>query len=367
MVMNPNKAQDVWKDAGEHVQFTVLELKRENQAREQEAIQEFVERFQAITRSMRIRDNKGNLKVSLGFSNDAWDYLFPNAPKPKELETYQTLTGPKYKMPAAKGDIFLHIRANDEAAVYEFMAQVMLFIRDITTVIDETKGFRYFEGRAIIGFIDGTENPEPQDAAEYAIIGDEDPTFENGSYAFAQKWRHNMDIWNKLTTETQEKAVGRKKFSDLIIGDEDPTFENGSYAFAQKWRHNMDIWNKLTTETQEKAVGRKKFSDLELSEKEKFKNAHNVASQAEIDGVEQKIVRMNVPYSDPAANNTGTFFIGYSRHWTVTKKMLENMLEQNDYLLTFSDILGGQLFFIPSRPMLDQIAEGELNVSVRFS
>src|SRR5699024_11299696 len=54
----------------------------------------------------------------------SWDYLFPNAPKPKELETYQTLTGPKYKMPAAKGDIFLHIRANDEAAVYEFMAQV---------------------------------------------------------------------------------------------------------------------------------------------------------------------------------------------------------------------------------------------------
>lgn len=108
--MNPNKAQDVWKDAGEHGQVTVLELKRENQAKEQEAIQEFVERFQAITRSLRIRDNKGNLKVSLGFSNDAWDYLFPNAPKHKELGTYQTLTGPKYKMPAAKGDIFLHIR-----------------------------------------------------------------------------------------------------------------------------------------------------------------------------------------------------------------------------------------------------------------
>ncbi|OYS58251.1 peroxidase [Limosilactobacillus reuteri] len=314
MVMNPSKAQDVWKDAGEHVKFNVLELKSPDRAKEQEAIKEFVERFQAITRSLRIRDNKGNLKVALGFSSDAWDYLFPNAPKPKELEAYQTLTGPKYKMPAAEGDIFLHIRANDEAVVYEFMAQIMLFIKDITNVVDETKGFRYFEGRAIIGFIDGTENPEPQDAAEYAIIGDEDPAFENGSYAFAQKWRHNMDIWNKLTTEDQEKAVGRKK-----------------------------------------------FSDLELSEQEKFKNAHNVASQAEINGVEQKIVRMNVPYSDPASGNTGTFFIGYSRHWTVTKKMLENMLEQNDYLLTFSDILGGQLFFIPSRPMLDQIADGEIN------
>lgn len=312
--MNPNQAQDVWKDAGEHVQFTVLELKREDQAKEQAAIEEFVDRYQAIIRSLRIRDNKGNLKASLGFSNAAWDYLFPNAPKPKELETYQTISGDKYSMPATKGDIFLHIRANDEAVVYEMISQCMLFLKDYTTVVDETKGFRYFEGRAIIGFIDGTEAPQVEDAADYAIVGDEDPFFENGSYAFAQKWRHHMDIWNKLTTEDQEKAVGRKK-----------------------------------------------FSDLELSDKEKFKNAHNVTSQAKINGVEQKIVRMNVPYSDPASGITGTYFIGYSRHWTVTKKMLENMVEKHDYLLSFSDILSGQLFFIPSRPLLDKIADGELS------
>lgn len=312
--MNPNQAQDVWKDAGEHVQFTVLELKREDQAKEQAAIEEFVDRYQAIIRSLRIRDNQGNLKASLGFSNAAWDYLFPNAPKPKELETYETISGDKYSMPATKGDIFLHIRANDEAVVYELISQCMLFLKDYTTVVDETKGFRYFEGRAIIGFIDGTEAPQVEDAADYAIVGDEDPFFENGSYAFAQKWRHHMDIWNKLTTEDQEKAVGRKK-----------------------------------------------FSDLELKDQEKFKNAHNVASQAKINGVEQKIVRMNVPYSDPASGITGTYFIGYSRHWTVTKKMLENMVEKHDYLLSFSDILSGQLFFIPSRPLLDKIADGELS------
>lgn len=314
MTMNPNQAQDVWKDAGEHVQFTVLELKREDQANEQAAIEEFVDRYQAIIRSLRIRDNKGNLKASMGFSNAAWDYLFPNAPKPKELETYETISGDKYSMPATKGDIFLHIRANDEAVVYEMISQCMLFLKDYTTVVDETKGFRYFEGRAIIGFIDGTEAPQVEDAADYAIVGDEDPFFENGSYAFAQKWRHHMDIWNKLTTEDQEKAVGRKK-----------------------------------------------FSDLELKDQEKFKNAHNVASQAKINGVEQKIVRMNVPYSDPASGITGTYFIGYSRHWTVTKKMLENMVEKHDYLLSFSDILSGQLFFIPSRPLLDKIADGELS------
>ncbi|HIW69991.1 MAG TPA: Dyp-type peroxidase [Candidatus Limosilactobacillus merdipullorum] len=311
MAFDRAKVQDVWKDAGKEVQFTVLELKRQDQPKELAAISEFIDRFQAITRSLRIRAQDSNLKVAVGFSNDAWDYLFPNAPKPKELETYKGIKGDKYEMPATKGDIFLHVRANDRATVYEFMRQVMLFLKDITGVVDETHGFRYFEGRAIIGFIDGTENPEEDKAKDYAVIGDEDPQFENGSYAFAQKWRHEMDIWSKLSTETQEKAIGRKK-----------------------------------------------LDDLELSDGEKFQNAHNVVSQVEINGVSQNIVRMNVPYSDPATDITGTYFIGYARHWEVTKAMLESMVKGHDYLLSFSKILTGQLFFIPSKDTLDQIVDG---------
>ena len=158
MAIDPKKAQDVWKDIGEHVQFTVLKLKREDQAHELEVIREFCDRYQAIIRSLKIRDSnpqaESRLKVTFGFSNAAWDYLFPNGPKPKELETYTELKGPKYKMPASEGDLFFHIRASNEAVVYEAQTQFMRFLRDITEVVDETKGFRYFEGRAIIGFID---------------------------------------------------------------------------------------------------------------------------------------------------------------------------------------------------------------------
>ena len=169
MTVEPKLAQDVWKDAGKHVQFTVLELKRQDQKHEQEVVTAFADRYQAILRSLHIRDNEGCLRATFGFSSDAWDYLFPNAPKPKELVSYQTLRGDKYEMPATKGDLFFHIRANDEAVVYEAMSQFMLFLRDITNVVDETKGFRYFEGRAIVGFIDGTEAPEMELASQYAL------------------------------------------------------------------------------------------------------------------------------------------------------------------------------------------------------
>ena len=313
MPVTPTKAQDVWKDVGKNVSFVVLKLKRENLAADQEAIAEFADRSQAIERSMMIRAADANLKVSIGFSRTAWDYLFPNAVVPKQLETYTTLTGPEYSMPASEGDIFLHVRAGDEAVVYEVVRQFMVFLEPIATVLDETKGFRYFEGRAIIGFIDGTEAPAEFEAADYALVGEEDPEYINGSYAFAQKWLHDMDFWGKMKTEEQEKAVGRHK-----------------------------------------------FDDLELEDNEKFHNAHNVAAKIEVDGEEQKIVRMNVPFSDPATGKTGTYFIGYSRYWSVTKAMLQQMVDMSDFLLTFSTIQSGQLFVIPSRDTLGEIADGAL-------
>lgn len=310
-MFNSNLAQDVWKDPGKNVSFIVLALNHQDLADEQEHIATFADMSQSIIRSMRIRNPESGLQVAIGFSNKAWDYLFPNAKKPKELETYQTLTGAEYSMPASDGDIFLHIRASEEAVVYEIVRQFMKLLSPVTTVLDETKGFRYLEGRAIIGFIDGTEAPAIEDAADYAIVGDEDPDFENGSYAFAQKWQHDMAFWEKLSVEHQEKAVGRHKFDDMELDDED-----------------------------------------------KLENAHNVASKLEIDGEEQKIIRMNVPFSDPALDYTGTYFIGYARHWQVTKQMLVQMLEKSDFLLTFSTLLSGQLFFIPSRDTLADIAEG---------
>ncbi|WP_439819340.1 Dyp-type peroxidase [Weissella paramesenteroides] len=310
-MFNANLAQDVWKDPGKNVSFIVLELNHQDLADEQEHIATFADMSQSIIRSMRIRNPESGLQVAIGFSNKAWDYLFPNAKKPQELETYQTLTGAEYSMPASDGDIFLHIRASEEAVVYEIVRQFMKLLSPVTTVLDETKGFRYLEGRAIIGFIDGTEAPAIEDAADYAIIGDEDSDFENGSYAFAQKWQHDMAFWEKLSVEHQEKAVGRHKFDDMELDDED-----------------------------------------------KLENAHNVASKLEIDGEEQKIIRMNVPFSDPALNYTGTYFIGYARHWQVTKQMLIQMLEKSDFLLTFSTLLSGQLFFIPSRDTLADIADG---------
>ena len=313
MEVNANLAQDVFKDAGESVIFLMLSLKREDKEKECEIIADMADRIGAIQRSMNIRVAPETVKLTLGFSNQAWEYLFPKAKKPRELEDFQGVNGDQHTAPATKADLFLHVRAGEAATTYLVVDQIMGFLRPIVDVVDETHGFHYREGRAIIDFIDGTENPVGEEAKEWAIIGEEDPDFINGSYAFAQKYVHDLDAWRALPTEVQEKYIGRRK-----------------------------------------------YSDIELEDDEKDPRAHNVISQDNRDGEEHKIVRMNVVFANPGEGVRGTYFIGYARHWDVTRQMLTNMFTKNDRLLEYSTAQKGQLFFIPSKETLDKIAEGEM-------
>ena len=313
MEVNANLAQDVFKDAGESVIFLMLSLKREDIEKEREIIADMADRMEAIQRSMNIRVAPETVKLSFGFSNRAWEYLFPTAKKPKELEDFQGVNGEHHTAPATPADLFLHVRAGQAATSYLVVDQIMSFLRPVVDVVDETHGFHYLEGRAIIDFIDGTENPVGEEAKEWAIIGAEDPEFINGSYAFAQKYVHDLDAWRALPTEVQEKYVGRRK-----------------------------------------------YSDLELSDEEKDPRAHNIISQDNRDGEEHKIVRMNVVFANPGDGVRGTYFIGYARHWDVTRQMVTNMFTQDDRLLEYSTAEKGQLFFIPLKELLGRIAEGAL-------
>ena len=44
-------------------------------------------------------------------------------------------------------------------------------IRDTVTVCDEVHGFKYFDVRDLLGFVDGTENPVGPVARDAVLIG----------------------------------------------------------------------------------------------------------------------------------------------------------------------------------------------------
>ncbi len=307
--MNP---QDVTAGPGENALFMVFGLLDGNEA--EDRVKELCASFAAVVRSMRKRYPDLDPRAVMGFGADAWSRLFPDRAKPEELAPFQEIKGAVHTAPSTPGDLFFHIRASRVSAVYEMAAIISDALSGAVEAIDEVHGFRYFDGRAIIGFVDGTENPEFDEAVEFSVIGENAPEFAGGSYAFVQKYLHDMKAWNALPVEEQEKAIGRRK-----------------------------------------------FNDVELSDEEKPQNAHNaVTNITDADGNELKIVRSNMPFANPAKGEYGTYFIGYASTFSTTRRMLENMfigdpVGNTDRLLDFSTAVTGTLFFVPDFDLLEEL------------
>jgi putative iron-dependent peroxidase len=266
-----------------------------------------------LVRAVEFRDVEAGLTCVVGFGSEAWDKLF-GSPRPAELHPFREIRSGGRHAVSTPGDILFHIRAKRIDLCFELATHIMESLGDAASVADEVHGFRYFDDRDVIGFVDGTENPRGDAAREAAIVGEEDPAFTGGSYVIVQKYLHDMKAWNALPVEAQERIIGRKK-----------------------------------------------LSDIELSDVEKPAYAHNALTVIEENGKELKILRDNMPFGRPGHGEFGTYFIGYSRTPRITEIMLGNMFigrppGNYDRLLDFSHPVTGGLFFVPSSTFLDNVS-----------
>ena len=276
-------------------------------------LRSFFADLSGLIRAVEFRDIEAGLTCIVGFGSDAWDKLF-GSPRPAELHPFREIRSGGRHAVSTPGDILFHVRAKRMDLCFELATQIMDGIGDAVSIADEVHGFRYFDDRDVIGFVDGTENPRG-DAARDAVI----------------------------------------------IDSEDPVFAGGSYVIVQKYLHNLKAWNALSTEAQEHIIGRRKLSDIELSDAEKPPSAHNALTVIEENGKELKILRDNMPFGRPGHSEFGTYFIGYSRTPRITETMLQNMFVGRptgnyDRLLDFSRAVTGSLFFVPSATFLDNIS-----------
>ena len=172
----------------------------------------------ALLRAVEFRDLEGGLSCVIGFGSEAWDRLF-GPPRPAELHPFREIRSGARHAVSTPGDLLFHIRAKRMDLCFELATQIMARIGSAVSPVDEVQGFRYFDDRDLLGFVDGTENPRGAAVTEAVLIGDEDADFAGGSYVIVQKYLHNLDAWNALSTEAQERIIGRTKLSDIELDD----------------------------------------------------------------------------------------------------------------------------------------------------
>lgn len=277
-------------------------------------LRSFCADLSGVIRAVEFRNMEAQLSCVTGFGSQAWDQLF-GSPRPAQLHPFREIrAGPRHAV-ATPGDLLFHIRAKHMDMCFELATQIMARIGNVVSQADEVHGFRNFDDRDLLGFLDGTENPRGETIGEVVLVGDEDAVFAGGSYVMVQKYLHDLNAWNALSTESQEKIIGRKK-----------------------------------------------LSDIELDDSSKPTSAHSALTTIVDDGQEMKILRDNMPFGRAAAGEFGTYFLGYSRSPATLEQMLENMFVGRppgnyDRLLDFSRAVTGNLFFVPTITFLEELSE----------
>ena len=155
----------------------------------------------------------------VGLGSGLWDRLF-GEPRPAGLHPFAEVAGRRHKAVSTPGDLLFHIRAHRFDLCFELAQRLMDRLEGCARVVDEVHGFKSFDERDLLGFVDGTENPEGAAALDAVAVGDEDPEFAGGSYVVVQKYLHDLDAWDALPVEEQERAVGRTKLSDIELADD---------------------------------------------------------------------------------------------------------------------------------------------------
>lgn len=264
-----------------------------------------------LQRSVASRVPAAQLVCVLGIGAQAWDRLF-TGPRPRELHPFRPLEGDVHSAPSTPGDLLLHLRAESLDLCFELAGQILDALGPAVTVVDEVHGFKYFDERDLLGFVDGTENPSFPAAAAAVSMRDEDPQFAGGSYVIVQKYLHDLDAWNALTTDAQERVIGRSKLTNIEMAD--------------------DV---------------------------KPANSHLALNViADDHGQQLQILRDNMPFGSFSTREFGTYYIAYARTPTVPERMLTNMFLGDppgnyDRILDFSTAVTGTLFFVPTASLLD--------------
>ena len=304
--------QTVLDNHGDHTIFLVYNFKKD---------QEVGAVFQRICALVINLNNSGETRFPdsgatcvMGIGYDAWLRLGLPEPLPKELQNFTPIAGGKHTAVATRGDLHFHIKGSSSSICYDMAGSLAQILDPVAVSVEEVHGFRYWDGRSILGFVDGTENPKGEKRAFFGLIGDEDPVYKGGSYLFVQKYIHDLKAFRSLSVEEQEKVFGRSK--------ED---------------------------------------DIEMTDEHKPSNSHIALANI---GDDLKIIRDNLPFGNMSTNEMGTYFIAYMSAFSTVKKMLENMFigvpEGNyDRLLDFSTPRTGTLFFVPSASFLKNVASGD--------
>jgi len=262
-------------------------------------------------RSIQQQDADACLSYTLGFSINGWRRIFNTQAQPLALKEFSAMTdGPRH-FPATAGDIFVMIKSARIDLNFQLARAIRNALATAAKLDEDIQAYQYRDGRDMIDFVDGTENPVDQERAA-AILVNDDNNYIGASYLTVQRYVEDLQAWNDISVSKQEQVIGRSKEDD---------------------------------------------QELRGADKPAYAHTHKSVVRTEA-GTEIKMYRQNRSYGN--ALEHGTMFIGFAKSPDTIETSLRQMIiadQAGDYdqLLDFATAVTGNHYFIPPQSFLDSL------------
>lgn len=228
-----------------------------------------------------------------------------------DLNDFSTLQGPGgLTAPSTQRDLLIWIHSKGPDKNFDLARTVHGALKDHAQLALEIPGFNYHDNRDMTGFIDGTANPQADEAREAGLIPPGQPR------------------------------------------------ESGAYVMSMQYVHDLDAFNKLSVPEQEKTIGRTKHDSTELQGANKPHDAHIARAELSENGEELKIFRRSFPYGGVARH--GLYFLAFACDQHRFDAILKSMYGVGgdgvpDRLLSFTRAITGSYWFAPSNEALQKM------------
>lgn len=263
---------------------------------------------QAITECL---DVISNVSVVVSFGEEAWRFLQPNW-MPETFKSFEPLQGLQgHQAPSTQADLFFWLHGEDISTVLDVALMIHTKIKRVGHLRLQERGFSYHQNKDLIGFEDGTANPETDELKRDAAV-----------------------------------------IADGRMG------AGGSLILTQKWVHNLDKWNATPVPCQEAVIGRTKEENIELEGDDMPDDSHISRTDLTVAGVPMKIYRRSAPFGSVTEN--GLLFLAFGCELIRFTSQLESMYgltedKKIDQLLNFSKAVTGSYWFAPSEEDLSEM------------
>ncbi|MEE9198431.1 MAG: Dyp-type peroxidase [Dehalococcoidia bacterium] len=251
-----------------------------------------------------------NLTITLGFGIPLFEKLGRMEAKPRALKLMPGWEGDAFDPKEAQADLIVQVCSDERSVNYYVERAVLRHLSRAFTLKTYYRGFSLPESRGVLGFVDGTGNPKGDARLPVVLIGDEEERYRGGSYLVLRKIREDLDRWERLTVDEQERVIGRRK------------------------------------------VDSARFDPPETTPP----NSHREKSSVRTDGGEVEILRRSFPFASP--QEAGLIFICFVRGLSQYEAIKDQMVSRStrgrdvgkDAIEEFYTAVSGGYYFVPPEP-----------------